>query len=73
MTVSQEGAQPRADSSGVPVVSTSAFPGADGGVVVDTVVNDVFAHRRADELDAEVVYYHHRANQEEQALALATT
>jgi hypothetical protein len=55
------------------------FPGADGVVVLDTVINDDFVHRfqaseldyvqvlpqfrRADELDAEAAYYSHRAHE----------
>jgi hypothetical protein len=34
----------------------------------DTVTQDDFARRRADELDAEAAYYRHRAIQEERAL-----
>jgi hypothetical protein len=36
--------------------------------VRDTVINDDFARRRANNLDAEAAYYRHRAIQEEQAL-----
>ncbi|MGH3784301.1 MAG: hypothetical protein ACRDRO_27695 [Pseudonocardiaceae bacterium] len=52
-------------------VSISASSGADGAdsvVVLATVTNDDLARRRADDLDAEAVYYRHRAIQEEQAL-----
>lgn len=75
-------AQRGSDPSGVSHVSFSASSGADG-VVLDTAINDDFAHRfqayeldylrvlaqfrRAEELDAEAAYYRHRAVQEEQA------
>jgi hypothetical protein len=68
MTASQERAQRGVDSSGVSLVSISASPGADGVVVLDTVINDDFASRRVDDLDAEAAYYRRRAIQEEQAL-----
>jgi hypothetical protein len=68
MTASQERAQRRADPSGVSLVNISASPSVDGVVVLDTVINDDFARRRADDLDAEAAYYHRRAIQEEQAL-----
>lgn len=61
-------AQRRVDPSGVSLVSISASPDADGVVALDTVINDDFAHRRADDLDAEAAYYRRRAIQEEQAL-----
>lgn len=61
-------AQRRADPSDVSLVSISASPDTDGVVVLDTVINDDFARRRADDLDAEAAYYRHRAIQEEQAL-----
>ncbi|MGH2392148.1 MAG: hypothetical protein ACRDGH_01440 [Candidatus Limnocylindria bacterium] len=37
-------------------------------MVLDTVINDDLARRRADALDAEAAYYRQRAIQEEQAL-----
>lgn len=37
-------------------------------MVRDTVIDDDFARRRADNLDVEAAYYRHRAIQEEQAL-----
>ena len=67
MTVSQERAR-GSDLSGVSLVSTSASPGVDGVVVRDTVINDDFARRRADNLDVEAAYYRNRALQEERAL-----
>lgn len=68
MTASQERAQRETDFSGVSPASSSVSPGVDGVVVGDTVVNDDFARRRADCLDAEAAYYRHRAVQEERAL-----
>ncbi len=84
MAANYEHAQRGSDPSGVSLISFSASPGADSVMVVlDTVINDDFAHRfqayeldyvkvlaqfrRADELDAEAAYYCHRAVQEEQA------
>jgi hypothetical protein len=52
------------------LVSISACSDADGVVVLDTVTDDSFAGRRADDLDAEAAYYRHRSIQEEQALGL---
>lgn len=60
--------QRRADPSDVSLVSSSASPDTDGGVALDTVINDNIARRRADDLDAEAAYYRRRAIQEEQAL-----
>jgi hypothetical protein len=37
-------------------------------VVGDTIIQDDFARRRADNLDAEAAHYRHRAIQEERAL-----
>jgi hypothetical protein len=68
MVASQKRAQQGAEPSDVSLVGINESLGAEGGVILDTVVNDVFAHRRADELDAEAVYYRYRATQEEQAL-----
>ncbi len=42
-------------------------------VVLNTVTDDGFTHRRADDLDTEAAYYRHRAIQEEQHWVLATT
>ena|SRR6476620_5292477 len=83
MASSPERAQRGTDLSGVSRVSFTAWPGADGVVVLDTVINDDFAHRfqayeldcmqvlaqfrRADELDAEAAYYGQQALQQEQA------
>jgi hypothetical protein len=61
-------AQRRVDPGGVSLISISASSDADGVVALDTVINDDFARRRADDLDAEAAYYRHRAIQEEQAL-----
>jgi hypothetical protein len=68
MTASQERAQREADPSGVSPVSMSASPSVKGVMVFDTVINDDFACRCPDDLDAEAAYYRHRAIQEEQAL-----
>jgi hypothetical protein len=81
MAAGRERAQREVDPCGVSLVSFSASSGADGAVVLDTVINDDFAHRfqayeldyvkvlaqfrRADELDAEAAYYGHRATQQE--------
>jgi hypothetical protein len=73
MAASHEGAQREVDPSGVSLVSFDASSGADGVVVLDTVINDDVAHRfQTYELDAEATYYGHRAIQEEQARVLAT-
>jgi hypothetical protein len=82
LTAGHGGAQREADLSGMSLVSFNSSSGADGVVVLDTVINNDFAHRfqayeldcvkvlaqfrRADELDAEAAYYGHRAIQEEQ-------
>jgi hypothetical protein len=68
MAASHEGAQREADARDVSLVSISACSDADGVVVLNTVTDDGFAHRRADDLDTEAAYYRHRAIQEEQAL-----
>jgi hypothetical protein len=89
MAASHEGAQREADLSGVSLVSFNASSGADGVVVLDTVINKNVAHRfqayeldyvkvlaqfrRADELDAEAAYYGHRAIQEEHVRGPRTT
>lgn len=83
MASSPERAQRGTDLGGVSRVSFTAWPGADGVVVLDAVINDDFAHRfqayeldcmqvlaqfrRADELDAEAAYYGQQALQQEQA------
>jgi hypothetical protein len=54
--------------SGVFLVSVGVSPGVDDAAVVDTVIQDDFVRRRADDLDAEAAYYRHRAVQEERAL-----
>jgi hypothetical protein len=68
MTASQKRVQRGVSPSGVSLVSISASPGVEGVVVRDTVINDDFACRRADSLDAEAAYYRHRAIQQEQAV-----
>jgi hypothetical protein len=68
MAASFERAQREAEPSGVSLVNLNASLDIDGGVVPDTVINDDFAHSRADELDAEAAYYDRRAMQEELAL-----
>ncbi len=68
MTASQKRAQRGVNRGGVSLVGISVSPGVDGVVVGDTVVNDDFARRRADSLDAEAEYYRQRAVQEERAL-----
>jgi hypothetical protein len=68
MATTHERAQRRADPSGVSLLSVSASSSDEGVVVRNTVTNNDFARRRADDLDAEAAYYRHRAIQEEQAL-----
>jgi hypothetical protein len=68
MTASQKRVQRGVKPGDVSLVSISASPGVEGVVVRDPVINDDFARRRADSLDAEAAYYRHRAIQEEQAL-----
>jgi hypothetical protein len=68
MTASQQPAQRGVNPSGVSLDNVGVSPSVDGVVVLDTVIQDDFARRRADELDAEAAYYHHRAIQEERAL-----
>jgi hypothetical protein len=68
MAASPERAERGVDPSGVSFVSISASFKAEGVVAPDTVINDGFARRRADDLDAEAAYYRRRAIQEEQAL-----
>lgn len=68
MTASQQRAQRGVNPSGVSLDNVGVSPGVDGVVVLDTVIRDDFARHRANELDAEAAYYHHRAIQEERAL-----
>lgn len=67
MKAGQEHIQRGADPRDVSSVSTSVSSRIDG-VVGDTVLDDDFVRRRADILDAEAVYYRHRAVQEERAI-----
>ena len=68
MTASQQRAQRGVNPSGVSLDNVGVSPGVDGVVVPDTVIQDDFARRRADKLDAEAAYYRHRSIQEEWAL-----
>ncbi len=68
MTASQKRPQRGVNPSGVSLVDVSASPDVEGVVIRDTVINDDFARRRADNLDVEAAYYRHRAIQEEQAM-----
>jgi hypothetical protein len=68
MTASQQRAQREVNPSGVPLGNVGVSPGVDDVVVLDTVIQDDFARRRADNLDAEAAHYRHRAIQEERAL-----
>ncbi|HSL07830.1 MAG TPA: hypothetical protein VK887_07600 [Pseudonocardiaceae bacterium] len=53
MTASHERAQREINPSGVPLISISASPLPDGVAVRDTVINNDFVRRRADNLNAE--------------------
>lgn len=53
MAASQERAPRGADPRDVSLVSISACSGVNGVVVLNTVTDDGFAGRRADDLDAE--------------------
>ena len=65
MTASQQrGINP----SDVSLVNLGASPGVDDVAAAETVIQDAFVRRRADDLDAEAAYYRHRAIQEERAL-----
>jgi hypothetical protein len=55
------------NSRGVTLVSVGVSPGADGVAGRETVIQEDFIHRRADDLDAEAAYYRHRAIQEERS------
>lgn len=68
MRASSEHARRKADPGNASRVSPSAWPGIEGAMIPNTVINDDFAHIRAEELDAEAEYYGRRAVQEEQAL-----
>ncbi len=68
MAASQQHAQRGVDPSGVSLDNVGVSPGVDGVAVRDSVIQDDFARRRADNLDAEAAHYRHRAIQEERAL-----
>jgi hypothetical protein len=68
MTASQQRAPRGVNPSGIPLISVGVSPGVDDVVGLDTVIEDDFARRRADNLDAEAAHYRHRAIQEERAL-----
>ncbi len=68
MTASQQHAQRGVNPSGVSLDNVGISPGVDGETVLDSVIQDDFARRRADNLDTEAAHYRHRAIQEEQAL-----
>jgi hypothetical protein len=68
MTASQQHAQRGVDPCGVSLGNVGVPPDVDRVAVVDTVIQDDFARRRADNLDAEAAHYRHRTIQEERAL-----
>jgi hypothetical protein len=68
MTARQQRAQRGVNPSGISLDNVGVSPGVDSVMVLDTVIQDDFARRRADELDAEVAYYRHRSIQEERVL-----
>src|SRR5918998_5580958 len=68
MAANHDRAQQGVDARDVPPVGISPCSEADALVVLNTVTDDGFTHRRADDLDTEAAYYRHRAIQEEQAL-----
>jgi hypothetical protein len=67
MTASQQRASRGVNPSVVSLDNIGVSPGIDV-VVGETVIQDDFARRRADNLDAEAAHYRHRAIQEERAL-----
>jgi hypothetical protein len=68
MTASQQRAPRGVNPSVVSLDNVGVSPGIDDVVVGDTIIQDDFARRRADNLDAEAAHYRHRAIQEERAL-----
>jgi hypothetical protein len=68
MTASQQRVQRGVDPSGVSRDNVGISPGVDRAAVADPVIQDDFARRRADNLDAEAAHYRRRAVQEERAL-----
>jgi hypothetical protein len=59
MAASYEWAQPGADPSGVPLVSNSVFPRANGLVVHETVINDDLVHRiQACSAASDAIWHH---------------
>lgn len=68
MTASQQRAPRGVNFSVVSLDNVGVLPGVDDVVGLDRVIEDDFARRRADNLDAEAAYYRHRAIQEERAL-----
>jgi hypothetical protein len=68
MTAGQQRAPRGVNPSVVSLDNVGVSPGIDDVVVGDTSIQDDFARRRADNLDAEAAHYRHRAIQEERAL-----
>jgi hypothetical protein len=68
MATNHQRTQHRADPSGASVISVNTSFPAVGVVVPNTLTHDDATCRRAESLDTEAAYYHHRAIQEEQAL-----
>ena len=68
MTASKERAPRRVDPRGISPVSIGASSGVDDVVRRGAGLEEGFVDRRADDLDAQAAYYHHRAIQEERAL-----
>ena len=61
MTPSHERAQRGVSPSGVSLGNVDVSPDDDDVVVLDTVIQDDFARRRADNLDVEAAHYRNRA------------
>lgn len=61
MTPSQERTQRGVSPSGVSLSNVDVSPDDDDVVVLDTVIQDDFARRRADNLDVEAAHYRNRA------------
>ncbi len=68
MTASQQRAPRGVNPSVVSLDNVGVSPGIDDVGVGDTVIQNDFARRRADNLDAEAVHYRHRAIQKQRAL-----